>query len=1050
MAPLKESKTEIEMELEDRPHRLFIGRTKEISSFVQRFLIPKTPAHRIIAISGQAGVGKSALLDRFLEKIDEFNSYCLAAQVDEGQVTPASIMEKFAQQLAEKGHPIAKFTKELSRYNESLRKLRAEHEISRGSFFQKIGSNLVGSAVKELPVVGGFLEKATGPIIEYFLDERRYRQALADAQRLEDRIGNLTKVFIDELKRLTNTQVTLEANGAKRRLRVFLFFDTFEQLAAEVVPWLLDYVLTSSLSDQVVLVIAGRDPIERYPSADTRRNDTKRWLRYRDNQTLYPFKLSSLSEDETYQYLTESGVVSSKQFSIIWQRSGGLPYYLSLVANNPDGDIDPTAEVVENSLKGIPQEDQLKRQLALDASLFTKPFNQDDLAAFSYIDDSNRATFYRWLIRQPFVVSSDGRYRYHHLAQEQFSRYLYHYSPQACHSARKALVVYYEKQLESIKQTGGKEYHDAKQWQELMIGLVYQLFYLPDEGSHLKAIEQLLHAYRHIQQRGELVKALRELSQDSILDNLISPKARQDANQLLKFIQARRASAEELEAATYLIKRVSSAPNFSTTTLGYLYLQRGMCYLQAKQPEQAIKDFDDLINLDPAKFALMCGIRGSIHLTLNHYQEAVDDFSRYIAVMPETAGVYINRGKAYLSLRLYQEAIDDFNRAINLKFDDTAQVYYYRGVANLWTKRYKEAIDDLSLSIKLNGSFAGSFRSRGLAYFFIEHYQQAIFDFDHAIKLWPNEANIYYLRGVTFHNLNNDKRAVADLDRSIKLNPNDAEVYKARGQVYLSLKDYHRATANFDQAASLEPTDAEAYSYRARTFFELGKYEQTIVELNQAIGLNSNVASYYNGRCRAYLALNQFRQALEDNDHFLTLEPNSAEAYTQRGNIYRAQGAYEDALASFNHAIALDATLASGQATIRGLTFSYLGQYFHAIECYKVVLKDSPNHYIPLYNIAVALACWKGLAQAQLEIEAARKALLTALDTSDNRSSALYGLGGLNALEGQLEQALDCLEQSISLEKEVVDWARHDIAWRDLRTDPRFQSLVPPLPQENL
>ena len=52
-----------------------------------------------------------------------------------------------------------------------------------------------------------------------------------------------------------------------------LFFDTFDQLAAEVVPWLLNYFLLADINASIVLMITGRDPIER-----THPDDTKRWL----------------------------------------------------------------------------------------------------------------------------------------------------------------------------------------------------------------------------------------------------------------------------------------------------------------------------------------------------------------------------------------------------------------------------------------------------------------------------------------------------------------------------------------------------------------------------------------------------------------------------------------------------------------------------------------------------------------------------------------------------------------------------------------------------
>jgi hypothetical protein len=84
---------------------------------------------------------------------------------------------------------------------------------------------------------------------------------------------------------------------------------------------------------------------------------------------------------------------------------------------------------------------------------------------------------------------------------------------------------------------------------------------------------------------------------------------------------------------------------------------------------------------------------------------------------------------------------------------------------------------------------------------------------------------------------------------------------------------------------------------------------------------------------------------------------------------------------------------------------------------------------------------WQGLSRAQPEIETARATLQAALDTPA-RGIVLYRLGGLAALAGHTELALQFLQPAILLDKTAIDFALHDIAWLDLREYPQFQSLV--------
>jgi hypothetical protein len=196
---------------------------------------------------------------RFIEDAHspEFKDYCLTALVNERLTTPTRFMEKFADQLHREGD----FEKSLKRYKSALHKLQSQREAVREALVQKSTTDLMGSVVK-------------------------------DAERLEDPLGDLTRAFITELNRVTEISVTVSSTRARRQRRVILFFDTFEQLAIECAPWLLDYFLEAEVSNNVVLVIAGRDPLEQSTPADP-----KRWLPYRDNNTICSISLDSFTEE---------------------------------------------------------------------------------------------------------------------------------------------------------------------------------------------------------------------------------------------------------------------------------------------------------------------------------------------------------------------------------------------------------------------------------------------------------------------------------------------------------------------------------------------------------------------------------------------------------------------------------------------------------------------------------------------------------------------------------------------------------------------------------
>jgi TIR domain len=108
------------------------------------------------------------------------------------------------------------------------------------------------------------------------------------------------------------------------------------------------------------------------------------------------------------------------------------------------------------------------------------------------------------------------------------------------------------------------------------------------------------------------------------------------------------------------------------------------------------------------------------------------------------------------------------------------------------------------------------------------------------------------------------------------------------------------------------------------------------------------------------------------------------------------------------------------------------------------------SNYRSLYNIAVAMVRWKNFPSAQKFVDAASEVLLTQIRTI-NRGDAIYGLGGLEAVGGNINQALSYLQQAISSSsnsKKFIKWAKHDTAWLELRLDKRFQILISTQEQE--
>jgi len=351
----------------------------------------------------------------------------------------------------------------------------------------------------------------------------------------------------------------------------------------------------------------------------------------------------------------------------------------------------------------------------------------------------------------------------------------------------------------------------------------------------------------------------------------------------------------------------------------YIILIRGYAYIELNEYEQAIKDFNKVIELNPNYAEAYYG-RGYAYAELNEYERAIEDYSNAIKLNPKFAEAYNNRGLAYVKLNEYERAIKDYDKAIALN-PAFAEAYYNRGNAYVKLNEYERAIKDYDKAIALNPAFAEAYYNRGNAYAELNEYERAIEDFSNTIKLDPNDAKAYYNRGNAYAKLNEHERAIEDYDRTIELNPNYAKAYNNRGIAYAKLNKHERAIEDFSKAIALNPDDAEAYSNRGIAYAKLNKYERAIEDFSKAIALNPDDAEAYYNRGIAYAKLNKHERAIEDYGKAIALNPNYAEAYVNRGIAYSEIHRYEESARDLKKAGIL--FLHSGREEDAVKTFSF-------------------------------------------------------------------------------------------------------------------------------
>lgn len=195
------------------------------------------------------------------------------------------------------------------------------------------------------------------------------------------------------------------------------------------------------------------------------------------------------------------------------------------------------------------------------------------------------------------------------------------------------------------------------------------------------------------------------------------------------------------------------------------YLERGHQWYGKKEWDKAIKDYTEVIRLEP-KNPSGFYYRGCALAENGEAAKAIEDFNETIRLDPKYPHAFYGRGNAYIAAKDFGKAVEDLNEAIR-QDPKYAPAFGSRGSAKGNNGDSAGAIEDLTEAIRLDPKLALAFRNRGLVRLQASDFAKAIDDLTEAIRLDPKDAQALGVHGQILASspdpkLRDGKRALED------------------------------------------------------------------------------------------------------------------------------------------------------------------------------------------------------------------------------------------------------------------------------------------------
>lgn len=208
-----------------------------------------------------------------------------------------------------------------------------------------------------------------------------------------------------------------------------------------------------------------------------------------------------------------------------------------------------------------------------------------------------------------------------------------------------------------------------------------------------------------------------------------TPAAAQTIQQSLRECR----QSEDLDRQFAACRRVITDRRSNQAERSTAHFVRGGLHLRARNFDQAIAEYDQVIRLTPRSVAAYVN-RGNAWHGKGDYDRAIADFSQATELNPKHVGAHLNRGVVWLAKRDLMRAITDFSRVIQLD-PDHAAARYRRGNAYVAQRNFRVAIGDYNRAVLAVPGFTAAYTRRGIAYRRSGDPERALADFRVALAL---------------------------------------------------------------------------------------------------------------------------------------------------------------------------------------------------------------------------------------------------------------------------------------------------------------------------
>lgn len=330
-------------------------------------------------------------------------------------------------------------------------------------------------------------------------------------------------------------------------------------------------------------------------------------------------------------------------------------------------------------------------------------------------------------------------------------------------------------------------------------------------------------------------------------------------------------------------------------------------------------------------------IAGDQSFQQRNYDQAILNYARALALVPQYPLAHFKKGRAHFSLQQWAEAVRELGISLDQGFD-AESVYALKWRAHFALKQLDEAMRDIQAAKRAAPDNDYFHIAEGQVLHEQRNFAGAVNAYQRAIDLGTKNRNVSYLMALSYNGLGNWQRQEELADKALKSATTMPDMaWFLLGDAQQRLRKYEDAVRSYENAKSVNPNLYGVYINLAESQRVLNRLREAIEVAREGLEkfpndatLHINISWYYSlsdrnalaiqyaekatelapdqylgytNLCRAYNDTNQLDLAMQNCQKALQLRPGDGETSFYLGRTYQLKGDTDTAFDYYNKAV---------------------------------------------------------------------------------------------------------------------------------------------------